>query len=306
MKTILVPTDFSSPARRALEYALSLARHTHSRIILFHAFHRPINVWQASEVFETIRQFEETEKIRLESLAREVLEAELTLAGPPLREAEGKGVSSKPSELELSSVPFEGEIEVDCVARFGLVEDEIIRMARESEANLVIMGMRGANALSELLLGSTTTGVMRKTPCPVLAVPELAAFQPIRKILFATDFRGLPEANMMKTLLEFRKAFGASLCLVHIYDKHDDEDLDRNAAADELEYYLRDQEYTLYFVEREDVLEGIMEHLEKLDPQLLAVVPRQHSLIDRILGYSLSKKLAFTSPIPLLALPGDN
>jgi nucleotide-binding universal stress UspA family protein len=303
MKTILVPTDFSAPARRALEYAVALAAHTQSRIVLFHAFHRPINIWQAAEVFDKINEFEETEKARLESLAREVKQAEPVLAGAGFQGSADKAPMEEPFDLAFSKAAPGGEVEITCQARFGLVEDEIIKASQTHQADLIVMGMRGANALSEIFLGSTTTGVMRNAPCALLAIPEKTVFQPIRKILFATDFKGLPDASQVNVLLDFKTAFGASLCLVHLYGKKDDEDFSRSAAADEIEYYFRKHDYTLYFVQREDVLEGIQEQIEKLDPQLLALVPRKHDLIDRLLGYSISQKLAFHAPIPLLALP---
>jgi len=39
MKTILVPTDFSSGSENALYYAIEMAKKTHAKIILFHATH---------------------------------------------------------------------------------------------------------------------------------------------------------------------------------------------------------------------------------------------------------------------------
>ena len=39
MKTILVPTDFSTGSENALYYAIEMAKKTHAKIILFHATH---------------------------------------------------------------------------------------------------------------------------------------------------------------------------------------------------------------------------------------------------------------------------
>ena len=47
---------------------------------------------------------------------------------------------------------------------------EIIRYARESEMDLIVMGTHGRTGLGHLLIGSVTERVVRKSPCPVLTV----------------------------------------------------------------------------------------------------------------------------------------
>ncbi len=56
----------------------------------------------------------------------------------------------------------------------GAAPEVIIRTARETGADLVIVGKRGHNLLRELLLGSTAEAVCRQAECPVLVVPSAA------------------------------------------------------------------------------------------------------------------------------------
>jgi nucleotide-binding universal stress UspA family protein len=55
--------------------------------------------------------------------------------------------------------------------RFGLPADEILSAARETGADLVVMGSHGHGALYHLFTGSVVTGVLRRIDCPVLVVP---------------------------------------------------------------------------------------------------------------------------------------
>jgi nucleotide-binding universal stress UspA family protein len=55
----------------------------------------------------------------------------------------------------------------------GDVEDMIVRFAETHEVDLVIMATRGPDSLAEVLAGSTTEQVLRRSPCPVLAVPQV-------------------------------------------------------------------------------------------------------------------------------------
>lgn len=45
---------------------------------------------------------------------------------------------------------------------------EILKTARDSEFNLIVMGGRGISKTREMLLGSVINGVIRNAPCPVL------------------------------------------------------------------------------------------------------------------------------------------
>ena len=52
----------------------------------------------------------------------------------------------------------------------GKESDEIIKFIQEGAVELMVMGAYGHNRLRELLLGSTTTHVIRKSPIPVLLI----------------------------------------------------------------------------------------------------------------------------------------
>jgi len=51
----------------------------------------------------------------------------------------------------------------------GSIKSEIVRVATEQEADLLVLGSRERHGLA-LLLGSTEKAVLHKTPCDVLAV----------------------------------------------------------------------------------------------------------------------------------------
>jgi nucleotide-binding universal stress UspA family protein len=141
LKRILVPTDFSESARRALRYGMSFAREYKADLVLLHVVEN-LTVGYASdlfpvpmaEVFDEISGYAKTELAKLGAEARE------------------KGVSVR--ELVVQGKP----------------SAEIVRVAKEETADMIVLGTHGKGMLDKALFGSTAERVIRRAPCPVLTV----------------------------------------------------------------------------------------------------------------------------------------
>src|SRR5689334_362820 len=79
----------------------------------------------------------------------------------------------------------------------GAPHREIVELARSVQADLVVLGA----AESSHMLGSTADRVIRKAPCPVLAVRSEAAFPPIR-VEIPVDLSAA-SANALRQGLDF-------------------------------------------------------------------------------------------------------
>jgi nucleotide-binding universal stress UspA family protein len=131
---ILFCTDFSENSDRALNYAVSLATQYQAQLILIHV---------------------------LEDLPSE---AGIDTATAELVERMERPV---PSDLRC-------RLELRSVVRIGKAHEQIIQLALESKADLVVMGVMGRNALDLALFGSTTHRVIQMGTCPVFVVPPEA------------------------------------------------------------------------------------------------------------------------------------
>jgi nucleotide-binding universal stress UspA family protein len=72
------------------------------------------------------------------------------------------------------SIPVEARKSGSVHARVvtGIPSDEIVRIADEARADLIVMGMTKRGAIGRRLIGSTAARVIRRAGCAVLAVPE--------------------------------------------------------------------------------------------------------------------------------------
>lgn len=134
VRTILHPTDFSSNARQAFALACGLARDYKAELVLLHVLAPPVVVYSDGIV--------PVDPEGEEQRAREKLYAIETPPSVPVRHR-----------------MIEGEPAV-----------EIMRVAKEMNCDLIVLGTHGRSGLERFFMGSVAEEVMRHAPCPVMTV----------------------------------------------------------------------------------------------------------------------------------------
>lgn len=148
IKTILFPTDFSPQSEYAFRLSCSLARDHDARLVVLHVA-PPLLVY--GEIVPPLPT--DGYKDRIWDSFRKLQESE-----PGLR------------SLDVRTQLTEGD-----------PVDEILRLAKQTDCDLIVMGTHGRTGLKRVLLGSVAELVLRKAPCPVLTVksPWPTASQPL-------------------------------------------------------------------------------------------------------------------------------
>src|SRR5262249_4266257 len=138
---IVVPSDFSACAEDAWALAQRLAAAFSSQLLLVHVLadpppheEGPFNLAQAEQVYEGSRRWVE------EQLAAWVAQAK------------DKGLHAR------------------VVLRVGAPDREVVTLATDQRADLVVMGTHGRGGIDRALLGSVADRVVRTAPCPVLTL----------------------------------------------------------------------------------------------------------------------------------------
>ena len=143
VRSILVPTDFSECARHAVPVAAEFARLLGARVVCLHVVEpvvQPIGWTPAAEPMPAPELGERLE----EAAARDL---------PAFSESE----------------EFAG-LEVEHVLARGEPAAEIVRVAEERGAGLIVISSHGRTGLGRILFGSTAESVVRHARCPVLVV----------------------------------------------------------------------------------------------------------------------------------------
>lgn len=139
IRRILVPHDFSETADGALRYALDLAERLEAAVTVVHVYDVPS--YGFPEGIALSVQMEQT----IATAARTALDNIAVRARRP-------------------------GVDVEHVLRRGAAWSEIIRLAAETDTDLVVMGTHGRHGVARFLLGSVAEKVVRTAPCPVLTV----------------------------------------------------------------------------------------------------------------------------------------
>ena len=191
-KNILYTTDLSFAAERALPYALEIARRYGSTIHVVHVMQRDIYPLVPPSAWDQMAKAEEA--FRQES--------------------------RKQLEEQLGAVPHE------IVFRPGKTWQTLSGLIEEKNIGLVVFSTRGGSGLEKALFGSVAEEIIRKAPCPVLAVgPSVApgpkASAKLNRILFATDFSAESLAAVPYAI-SMAQEHDAQLILFHSIEKKGD------------------------------------------------------------------------------------
>jgi len=142
MKTILAPIDFSSATETVVEEAANLARAMEGKVVLLTVLQPPAITNEYSALVDNL--------------------AEIMAAG---EKNAARRLAEIESKLKAAQVP------VETVQLNGPPIRLIVEQAKELGASYIVMGSHGHTALYDLLVGSTTHGVLMRAKCPVVITP---------------------------------------------------------------------------------------------------------------------------------------
>jgi nucleotide-binding universal stress UspA family protein len=186
IKRILWATDFSEESRFCLPYikifSAALSTKNHALYVL-----PKFSDWVVETAFASEDELAKTiAKIKEQSITKIVS-------------------TSKKSNITFEPQVIEGRI----------TNEEIIKYAKEKGIDLIFAGRRGISEIEEILIGSTTSRLIRNSDIPLLIIPKAQRILKIKKILCPIDF----SEHSMKELeyaIFLSRHLRAQLFVVHI------------------------------------------------------------------------------------------
>jgi nucleotide-binding universal stress UspA family protein len=273
MKTIIIPTDFSSSATNALHYGLDMAKAINASVMLLHVYSVPVSYAEVPVVLVSLDEMKKTADLQMEALKKE-------------------------TEHLVS-----GSIKIYSETVLGSVADEIENCCNKIKPFAVVMGSKGASNLEKIIFGSNTLTVIRHITWPVICVPPGRIFgNGIKKIGFACDFRNVVQSTPATFIKNFAREFGAELHVLNVdyKDRHFKPDVREESLW--LHTMLEDIKPQYDFIENKDVEQGIHDFAEKNNLDLVIAIPKKHKLLDALFKSSSTRHLVFHSHVPVMCV----
>ncbi len=181
--------------------------------------------------------------------------------------------------------------------------DGLEKAARHRRADMVIMGITGRSALAQVFFGSNTLKMAERKVCPVLIVPVNAAFNSLKNVMLTSDFKNTVVTTPSALIKGFLDSFRPKLHVVNV-DKDHYISLTENYENEkkELQKMFADYNPEFYFMRLYDVDEAINLFAESRNIDMIIVVQKNHSFLEKVLKGSRTKTLSYHSKMPILVM----
>lgn len=277
MKKILLPTDFSRNAYNACEYAMKLFQEEECTFYLIHTY------------------------------TPAVYQPEYFLGNPGplvLGDAYHANALTQLAELlDTLSTQFNNPKHILVPhASFNLLVDEVLHFIEREQIDLIVMGTKGATGAKEILLGTQTVHLIKKTTCPLIAVPSDFEYEIPKEILFPTDYEVDYEKEQLQQLLDIAKNHISCIEVMHVSTGYEltPKQLENKQ---KLNYLLAQTAHLFHDLPSQAIIPAIADFQLKKRMNLLVMIQNKHTFFERLFIEPVIKKIGFHITIPFMVIP---
>lgn len=276
MKSVLLPTDFSKNSINAIDYAAALLKNEPCKFYF-------LNVQKASSFL--------SDDLMTVSSSATLYKTLVTAAKTSI-----ENIISKVKKKYANSTH-----EFFSIVDYDNFIDAIQQSVFKYDIDLIIMGTKGATGLQKVLFGSNTVRVINRCSTPILAIPGNCKYKKPHKIAFTANHIELYTSETLSTLNAILESHNAKLTVLHlagpnsIAHKH----------ADNMVFFdnnFPEAQHDYIDVVDKDIVGTISNYMKNQDFNMLAMVKKPHSFLERLLHNYTEEKIAYGFDLPFLVL----
>ncbi|NNE32435.1 MAG: universal stress protein [Winogradskyella sp.] len=277
-RKILIPTDFSKNATKALRYAIELYKNDACEFYLLNVFTAGGNIMEDLMNMEPGTELYETRKLQSEN-----------------------GLA-KISDMIAMTVDHNPKHHFETISVFNNPIEAIKKVVDQKDIELIVMGTKGETHSRGSVFGSTATYVMEKVRnCPVIVVPLNAKSIMPKEIVFPTNYKTNFKKRELWYLTDIAKKSDATIIVLHISEEVElSEEQEEKKAL--LEDILEDTKHKSHVLSQSSVETAINIFIESRDSDMVAFINKKHAFFGSILTDPLVKNISFHSQVPILVM----
>lgn len=215
-------------------------------------------------------------------------------------------LSALKEEIQHEIAPYlkdNTDLSIEITIENGAYDHVIDKLVASHPIRMIIAGIRKAKGLEKVLFQGKAAKILRHTDLPVILIPEHFAFSPIQKIMFASDFKPIPNDDALDPLVEIAKISNAEIRIAHVRTEKghlsEEEILEMNRES----ALFKEIPHSFKHIHRSTISKGINYYLKlKGDHDLLVLVKRKKGLIGRTFSHDHAIEFALQPKLPLLIL----
>ena len=281
MKTYLIPVDFSKASVNAAEYAAALSHQTNvDHIILLNAYY--------VSIYETTLPSPDMILLREEDIEQNAADRV-------------KKLNTLKDKLIKKVRPG---VEISVHLNRSHLLRAVIENSISKNVDLIILGSRGNSSNEDTQIGSHVIKIAKASPIPIIVVPPVYTFKGVNKVAVAIDFNKVKDTVPLEALKRLLNRKKVELMVVNVDDKgkHLHGDAERAAEETALHGMLKQYEPKYFFLEDNNIINGILQFAADKNAQLVIALPHKYSFFQSIMHTSISHQLAESSAVPVLLL----
>jgi nucleotide-binding universal stress UspA family protein len=262
---ILFPTDFSSNARKGLDYTIDMVNTIGGTIHIITSFEDPRPTGSFVSISEVLRRDAEND---MKILVKEVQ-----------------------ARLSNDVISYVAQSEPDYA---------ITTYAARNEIDLIVIPSKGMSNLENMILGSVTKKVIASADTPVLVVPSNAKFNGIDpKILFAVDAKPPVSTESTDLVNKLVNLLGVKIKFVHVNDNTEPINSD---LVKSIENIFTTKFEDLIVLDGNIPSVTITDYAFENDFDFVIMIKRKKSFLDKLLSTSQSSKGAGITKVPMIVI----
>lgn len=273
MNTIVVPVDYTPLSLNAANYAADMACALDCSLSLLHVYPVPVVIDDMQMTVYTPTETESFEKERIEKLKRDICDR------------------------------TGNTIQVYTRIMLDEIMPAIENYCTYANPYAVVMGSESADKISRLLGIAPTLRARKLLNWPLIVVPGTATFASVKKIGLACDLTDVAKTIPGDRIIKMVKGLGAELHILHISESSGEifkpEIME---GSDQLQQMFFELKPKYHETINKNVEEGIEEFVEAVDPDMLIVIPKKHTALQRLLTKSITKQLVLHLQLPVVVM----
>ena len=276
MKNILLPTDFSKNSINAIGFALEFLKNQKCQFYV-------LNVQKASSFI--------THDLMTVSASTTIYKTLIAAANKSINNI----ITTINEAFRNENHQFHPIVDYDNFI------DSINQASNKHTIDLIIMGTKGASGLEKVLFGSNTVHVMQRCKVPVLAIPDKCEFKQLKNLAFATTNSKMFKSEELQILNKIIKYNQASIKVLHLADQNH---LAYNAYdnVDFLNTNFNNPNHEYIDTPSKDMFNTVQDYIKANNIDLLAIMNKKHSFLERLFTTHEVERFAFKIDIPLLVM----